>query len=134
MLLSSQAGVRQFLFQCTQIAVLLTQGCHVARPRLTLAELLIQGTHLYQIGAGELVALTVAHRNQSFGKLPVELDRCMRSGLFGGPGDLEGDIAVSIIAVAITVGVAVPILLCSPLKSLQGLVDVAFVLGGKDRS
>ncbi len=48
----SQASVRQFLFQRTQIAVLLAQGCHVARPRLTLTELLIQGAHPYQIGAG----------------------------------------------------------------------------------
>src|SRR2546423_9179682 len=51
----------------------------------------------------------------------------MRSGLFGGPGDLEGNVAVSEIAVAINVGVAVTILLSSPLKSLQGKVDVAFI-------
>src|SRR5947209_7789042 len=51
----------------------------------------------------------------------------MRSGLFGGPGDLESDVAVSVIAVAINVGVAVCILLCSFLESLQGQVDVAFV-------
>src|SRR6266567_2048070 len=57
----------------------------------------------------------------------------MRSGLFGGPGDLEGDVAISVIAVAITVGIAVTILLCSPLKSLQGLVNVAFVQGDLDQ-
>src|SRR6266702_4307411 len=63
LLRSSQASVRQFLFQRTQVAGLLAQGCHVAPPRLTLAELLIQGAHLYQIGAGELVTFTIAHRN-----------------------------------------------------------------------
>src|SRR5258706_417640 len=57
----------------------------------------------------------------------------MRSGLFGGPGDLEGNVTVSIIAVAINVGVAVTILLCSSLKPLQGLVDVAFVQGDLDQ-
>src|SRR5258708_1273655 len=57
----------------------------------------------------------------------------MWSGLFGGPGDLEGDVAVSVIAGAITVGVAVTILLCSPLKSLQGLVNVTFVQGDLDQ-
>ena len=56
----SQASVRQFLFQRTQVAVLLAQGCHVARPRLTLTKLLIQGAHLCEECAGLLIVLAIA--------------------------------------------------------------------------
>src|SRR5712692_4092147 len=64
MLSSSQTSVRQLLFQRTQVAVLLAQGCHVARPGVILAKLLVQATHLCEERAGLL-------GDQAFSTLPI---------------------------------------------------------------
>src|SRR3989440_7450916 len=129
----SQSSVRQLFLQCTQVAVLLTQCCNITRPCLTLAKLLVQSTHLCQVLAGFLVFLTTSLGDQSFGKLSIQLDCLTRSRFFGGPGDLKGDIAVPVITIAISVGVAVDILLRDPFQQLQGFVDFAFIQGDLDQ-
>src|SRR6266849_6728301 len=122
MLSSSQTSVRQLLFQRTQVAVLLAQGCHVARPGVFLAKLLVQDTHLCEERAGLL-------GDQAFSTLPIQLDGLARTRLFGGLGDLEGDVAESIIPIAIVVGVAVAILLRHPFQQVQSAVDIPFIQG-----
>lgn len=97
MLSSSQTSVGQFLFQRTQVAVLLAQGCHVARPGLMLAKLLVQGTHLCEERAGLLVVLATSLGDESFSPLPVQLYSLAWVCLFGGPGDLEGDVAEAVV-------------------------------------
>ena len=92
MLSSSQTSVRHFLFQRTQVAVLLAQGCHVARPGIILAKLLVQDTHLCEERAGLLVVLAASLGDQAFSTLPIQLDGLARTRLFGGLGNLEGDV------------------------------------------
>jgi hypothetical protein len=96
--LASQPLGSSFFLQGTQVAVLLTQCRHVARPCLALAKLLVQDAHLCEVLAGFLVVLTASLGNQAFGMLPVELSCLTRSRPFGCPGELEGDVAVSVIA------------------------------------
>src|SRR2546428_5927841 len=127
MLLSSQASIRQFLFQRTQVAVLLAQGCHVARPGLTLAKLLVQGTHLCEERAGLLVVLAAPLGDESFSTLPIQLYSLLWACLFGGSGDLEGDVAESVITIAIVISVAVAILLLHPFQQVQSAIDVSFI-------
>src|SRR5713226_6164008 len=57
----------------------------------------------------------------------------MRSRLFGSSGDLEGDVAESVIPIALIIGVAVDVLLRHALQQLQGVVDVAFIQGNLDQ-
>ena len=95
--LLSQSSVRQLFLQCTQVAVLLTQCCNITRPCLTLAKLLVQGTHLCEERAGPLVVLAASLGDQAFSTLPIQLDGLARTRLFGGLGDLEGDVAEAVI-------------------------------------
>src|SRR2546421_527449 len=88
-----------------------TSCCNITRPCITLAKLLVQGAHLCEVLAGCLVVLAVSQRDQSFCILSIQLDCLTRSRLFGGPGDLKGDIAVPVITIAFRVGVAIDILL-----------------------
>src|SRR5712691_3444797 len=129
----SQSSTRQLLLQCTQAAVLFTQRSDIACPYLVLTEFLIQGTHLQQICAGCLVVLTFSHGNQSFGVLPVQFDCLTWTRLLGGPGNLEGDIAISVISIATIVDVSVAVLLSDSLQQLQSFVNFIFVQGNLDQ-
>src|SRR5713101_8963670 len=57
----------------------------------------------------------------------------MRSRLFGSPGNFEGDVAESVIPIALIIGVAVDVLLSHALQQLQGVVNVAFIQGNLDQ-
>ncbi|HYU71928.1 MAG TPA: hypothetical protein VEL31_04525, partial [Ktedonobacteraceae bacterium] len=96
----SQVSICHFFLQRTQVAVLLAQACQVARPRVMLAELLVQDTHLCQECAGLLVVLATSLGDQSFRPLPIQLYGLARARLFGGPGDLKGDVAESVVPIA----------------------------------
>src|SRR6266567_6412316 len=126
MLSSSQASARQFLFQRTQ-------GAQVAHPGLSLSKLLVQGAHLCEERACVLVVLAASLGDQSFSPLPVQLDGLTWTQLFGGPGDLKGDVAEAVIPIALVVGVAVAILLRYPFQQVQGAVNIPFIQGDLDQ-
>src|SRR6266699_7241745 len=119
MLTSSQARSRQFRFQRTQVAILLTQVGQVACPGLSLVKLLVQGAHFCEKRACVLVVLAASLGNQSFSPLPVQLDGFTWVRLFGGPGDLKGDVAEAVIPIALVVGVAVAIFLRHPFHPVR---------------
>src|SRR6266704_3091628 len=95
-------------------------GCKYRRGLSNLARTLgLPGTEIAPIEVAE--------------QLGVQVNGFTWVRLFGGPGDLKGDVAEAVIPIALVVGVAVAIFLRHPFQQVQGAVDIPSIQGDLDQ-
>src|SRR6266566_2549790 len=79
----------QFNLQCRQIAMLLTQCCHIPVPLITSTQLLIEASNACKIQACTLVIFATSPLDAGFDICLINLDGLLRVAFFGVFGNLN---------------------------------------------